>query len=73
MSDTLTDEDKMRLAIESQALTIRDLRTVNAALLEALDQYLWAEEIDDAAVRDGELAVARQAARAAIALAKVKP
>ncbi len=33
---------------------------------EALEQYLWAEELDDPAIRDGELAVARQNARVAL-------
>jgi hypothetical protein len=39
-------------------------------LFEALEAYLFAEEIDDPAVRQSELAVARQDAHAALAKAR---
>ncbi|UXN70944.1 hypothetical protein N8A98_07075 [Devosia neptuniae] len=49
-----------------------DARLIAAApdLLEALRDYLFAEEIDDPSVRQSELAVARQAAETAIAKAE---
>ncbi len=64
--------------LDEAAKCFRELQSrrsdpVRAELLEALKNYLWAEEMDDPAIRDGELAVARQEARAAITRAEAKP
>ena len=51
---------------------VANARLIAAApgLLSALESYMFAEEIDDADVRQAELAVTRQDARAAIAKAR---
>lgn len=42
------------------------------AVREALENYMFAEEIDDPAVRQSELAVAREQARAALSSARAE-